>query len=90
LLQGLMMLVSGYAAAADQNGMTDQYDDYTSRMLHAYQKEQASCGVTGKELECLNAEYEMERAASHLDALQEHGCAGGGDCETAPANFWGM
>jgi hypothetical protein len=87
---GLAVLISCNAAGAGDVVLTDQYDDYTSRMLQAYKKEQASCGVEGKELECLTAEYEMERAANHLDALQGRGCAGGSDCETAPANFWGM
>ena len=90
MLLGLVMLVSWSAAGAGDIVLTDQYDDYTSRMLQAYKKEQASCGVAGRELECLSAQYELELAAEHLDALQGRGCAGGDDCESGPANFWGM
>jgi hypothetical protein len=90
MLQGLVMLVAGTAAGAGDRVPTDQYEDHTSRMLQAYKKEQASCGVAGRELECLAAQYEMELAAERLDSLHEPGCAGSSDCEAAPANFWGM
>jgi hypothetical protein len=90
MLPGLMMLVWGIAAGAGDIVLTDQYDDHTSRMLKAYQKEQAACGVAGKELECLSAQYEMELVAERLDAVSAPGCAGGTDCAEAPANFWGM
>ena len=90
ILTGLMLLILGSAAGAGDIVLTDEYDDYTSRMLQAYKKEQAACGVVGRELECLSAEYELELVAKHLDALQGRGCAGGNDCESAPANFWGM
>jgi hypothetical protein len=89
MLPGLMMLVSWTPAGAGDIVLPDQYDDYTSRMLQAYKKEQASCGVTGRELECISARFELELAAEHLDAPQQPGCAGGADCEAAPANFWG-
>jgi len=87
---GLILLILGSTAGADDIVPTDEYDAYTSRMLQAYKKEQAACGVEGRELECLSAEYELELVARHLDALQGRGCAGGNDCESAPANFWGM
>ena len=87
---GLILLILGSTAGADDIVPTDEYDAYTSRMLQAYKKEQAACGVVGRELECLSAEYELELVARHLDALQGRGCAGGNDCESAPANFWGM
>jgi hypothetical protein len=90
VLAGLVLLIPGGAARAGDIVLTDAYDAYTSRMLQAYKKEQAACGVTGRELECLSAQYEMELVAEHLDALQGRGCAGGSDCESAPANFWGM
>jgi hypothetical protein len=90
MLTGLVLLTLGIAAGAGDIVLTDEYDDYTSRMLQAYKNEQAACGVAGRELECLSAEYEMELVAKHLDALQGRGCAGGSDCESAPANFWGM
>jgi len=90
MLFGLVVLVSWSIAGAGDIVLTDQYDAYTSRMLQAYKKEQAACGVTGRELECLSARYEMDLVAEHLDALQGRGCAGGSDCESAPANFWGM
>jgi cytochrome c553 len=90
MLTGLVLLLLENAAGAGDIVLTDQYDDYTSRMLQAYKKEQAACGVAGRELECLSAQYEMELVAKHLDALQGRGCAGGSDCESAPANFWGM
>ena len=89
-LTGLIVLILGSTAGAGDIVLTDEYDDYTSRMLQAYKKEQAACGVVGRELECLSAEYELELVAKHLDALQGRGCAGGNDCESAPANFWGM
>jgi hypothetical protein len=89
-LTGLIVLILGSTAGAGDIVLTDEYDDYTSRMLQAYKKEQAACGVEGRELECLAAEYELELVARHLDALQGRGCAGGSDCESAPANFWGM
>jgi hypothetical protein len=90
ILTGLVLLTLGSAAGAGDLVLTDEYDAYTSRMLQAYKNEQAACGVAGRELECLSAEYEMELVAKHLDALQGRGCAGGSDCESAPANFWGM
>ena len=90
MLQGLVMLVAGTTAGAGDRVLTDQYEDHTSRMLQAYKKEQASCGVAGRELECIAAQYEMELASERLNGLQEPGCAGGTDCEAAPANFWGM
>ena len=90
MLPVLVMLVSGLAAEAGDIVLTDQNDDYTSRMLQAYKKEQVSCGVVGKELECISAEFELEQAAEHLDALQQPGCASGTDCEAAPPGFWGM
>jgi cytochrome c553 len=90
MLTGLVLLLLENAAGAGDIVLTDQYDDYTSRMLQAYKKEQAACGVAGRELECLSAQYEMELVAKHLDALQGRGCAGGSDCESTPANFWGM
>jgi len=90
ILTGLMLLILGSAPGAGDIVLTDEYDAYTSRMLQAYKKEQAACGVAGRELECLSAEYELELVAKHLDALQGRGCAGGSDCESAPANFWGM
>jgi hypothetical protein len=86
----LILLIMGNTARAGDIVLTDQYDDYTSRMLQAYKKEQAACGVAGRELECLSAEYELDLVAKHLDALQGRGCSGGNDCESAPANFWGM
>jgi hypothetical protein len=86
----LILLIIGNTARAGDIVLTDQYDDYTSRMLQAYKKEQAACGVAGRELECLSAEYELDLVAKHLDALQGRGCSGGNDCESAPANFWGM
>jgi len=89
-LTGLILLILGSTAGAGDIVLTDEYDAYTSRMLQAYKKEQAACGVAGRELECLSAEYEMEQVARHLDALQGRGCTGGNDCEPAPANFWGM
>jgi hypothetical protein len=90
MLAGLMLLILVSAAGAGDIILTDEYDAYTSRMLQAYKKEQAACGVAGRELECLSAQYEMELVAEHLNALQGRGCAGGSDCESAPANFWGM
>jgi hypothetical protein len=90
MLPGLVMLVSGTAAEASDSVLTDQYDDYASRMLQAYKMEQASCGAVGRELECLSAQFELEQAAERLDTLQEHGCASGTDCEAVPADFWGM
>jgi len=90
ILQGLVLLVSWSAAGAGDIVVTDQYDDYTSRMLQAYKKEQEACNVAGRELECLSAEYEIERVANHLDALQGRGCADEGKCGSAPGNFWGM
>ena len=90
MLFGLVVLVSWSTAGAGDIVLTDQYDAYTSRMLQAYKKEQAACGVTGRELECLSARYEMDLVAEHLDALQGRGCTGGSDCESPPANFWGM
>ena len=89
-LTGLILLILGSTAGAGDSVLTDQYDDYTSSMLQAYKKEQATCGVTGRELECLSAEYELELVAKHLDTLQGRGCAGDNDCESAPVNFWGM
>jgi hypothetical protein len=89
-LTKLMLLILSGTAAAGDVVLTDEYDAYTSRMLEAYKKEQASCGVAGRELECLSAEYEMDLVAKHLDALQGRECAGDSDCESAPANFWGM
>jgi hypothetical protein len=89
MLPGLVLLVLGTGARAGDAVPSDPYDDYTSRMLQAYKKEQASCGVTGRELECISARFELELAAEHLDAPQQPGCAGGADCEAAPANFWG-
>lgn len=90
MLTGLVLLILGSAAGAGDIVLTDAYDAYTSRMLQAYKKEQAACGVAGRELECLSAEYELELVAKHLDAVQGRGCAGGSDCESAPVNFWGM
>ena len=90
MLPVLVLLVPVSTAGAGDIVLTDQYDDYTSRMLQAYKKEQETCEVAGRELECLSAQYEMELVAEHLDALQGRGCAGGSDCESAPANFWGM
>ena len=90
MLFGLVMLVSGSTAGAGDIVLTDQYDTYTSKMLQAYKKEQASCGVAGRELECLSAQYEMDTVAEHLDTLQGRGCTGGSNCESAPVNFWGM
>jgi hypothetical protein len=90
MLPGLVMLVSGTVAEAGDVVLTDQYDDSTSRMLQAYKKEQASCGMPGKELECISAQFELEQAAEHLDALQQPGCISSTDCEAAPAGFWGM
>jgi len=90
MLQGLVLLVSWSAAGAGDVVSTDAYDDYTSRMLQAYRKEQETCDVAGRELECLAAEYEMERVANHLDALQGRGCDGEQNCGSAPGNFWGM
>ena len=90
MLPGLVMLVSGTAAGAGDPVLTDQYDDSTSRMLQAYKTEQESCGVPGKELECISAQFQFELAAGQLDARQKSGCASGTDCETAPTNFWGM
>jgi hypothetical protein len=90
MLPGVVMLVSGAAAEAGDSVLTDQNDDSTSRMLQAYKKEQVSCGVVGRELECISAQFEFELAVEHPDARQETGCASGTDCETAPANFWGM
>jgi hypothetical protein len=89
-LAGLLLLILVSTAGAGDIVLTDEYDAYTSRMLQAYKKEQAACGVAGRELECLSAQYEMELVAEHLDALQGRGCSGGSDCESAPANFWGM
>jgi hypothetical protein len=89
-LTGLLLLTLVNTAGAGDIILTDEYDAYTSRMLQAYKKEQAACGVAGRELECLAAEYELELVAKHLDALQGRGCAGGRDCESAPDNFWGM
>jgi hypothetical protein len=90
MLLELVLLVSWSAAGADDTVVKDPYDVYTSRMLQAYKKEQEYCDVTGRELECLAAEYEMERAANHLDALQGRGCGGQQDCASTPGNFWGM
>ncbi len=90
MLAGLLLLTLVDAAGAGDIVLTDEYDAYTSRMLQAYKKEQAACGVAGRELECLSAQYEMELVAEHLDALKGRGCADGSDCESAPANFWGM
>jgi len=90
MLQGLVLLVSWNAAAAGDLVLTDAYDDYTSRMLQAYKKEQETCDIAGRELECLSAQYEMERAANHLEALQGRGCSGDRECGSAPGNFWGM
>jgi hypothetical protein len=86
----LVLLVPVCTAGAGDIVLTDPYDDYTSRMLQAYKKEQETCEVAGRELECLSAQYEMERAANHLDALQGRGCDGGTDCGSVPGNFWGM
>jgi hypothetical protein len=90
MLTVLVMLVSGFTAEAGDIVLTDQNDDYTSKMLQAYKKEQVSCGVAGRELECISAEFELEQAAEHLDALQQPGCASDTDCEAAPPGFWGM
>jgi hypothetical protein len=90
MLPGVMMLVLARVAQAGDVVPPDQYDDYTSRMLHAYKKEQASCGVPGRELECLTARYELERAAEHQDPPHVPGCTSSADCNTAPASFWGM
>jgi cytochrome c553 len=89
-LVSLLLLVSWSAAGAGDTGLTDQYDAYTSRMLQAYKKEQESCDVAGRELECLSAEYEIERVANHLDDLQGSGCTDAGKCGSAHGNFWGM
>jgi hypothetical protein len=90
VLAGLVLLIPWGAVGAGDIVLTDAYDAYTSRMLQAYKKEQAACGVAGRELECLSAQYEMELVAEHLDALQGRGCGSGSNCESAPANFWGM
>jgi hypothetical protein len=90
MLQGLVLLVAWSAAGAGDIVLTDEYDDYTSRMLQAYKKEQETCDVAGRELECLAAEYEMERAANHLDALEGRRCGDERDCASDRGNFWGM
>jgi len=90
MLQALVLLLSWSAADAGDIVLTDVYDDYTSAMLRAYKKEQENCDVAGRELECLSAQYEMERVANHLDTLQGRGCDDGRDCGRAPDNFWGM
>jgi hypothetical protein len=89
MLPGLVLLVLGTGARAGDAVPSDPYDDYTSRMLQAYKKEQASCGVAGRELDCLVAQFESELIARGLDTLQEPRCASGADCKPAPANFWG-
>ena len=90
MLQGLVLLVLWSSAGAGETVLTDEYDDYTSRMLQAYKKEQENCDLPGRELACLAAQYEMERAANHLDALQGRGCGDERDCGSTPGNFWGM
>ncbi len=90
MLPGLVMLVLGTAAGAGDSVLTDQYDDDPGRMLQAYKKEQVSCGVVGRELECITAQFELELAAERLDIQQVHGCTSGTDCEATPADFWGM
>jgi hypothetical protein len=90
LLLGGVVLVSGISAGAVDIDLSTPYDENTSRMLQAYKKEQASCGVPGRELECLSAQFEWELAAEHLGTRQEPGCGAGVDCEASPPNFWGL
>ena len=90
MLAALVILIYGGVAGAADPEPADTYDVYTSWMLQAYKKEQETCGVEGRELECLSAQYEMERVANHLDAVHGRGCAGGLGCESAPGSFWGM
>lgn len=90
MLQGVVLLLSLNTAGAGDLVLTDEYDDYTSAMLRAYLKEQENCDVAGRELECLSAQYEMERVANHLDTLQGRGDTDDRDRGHAPDNFWGM
>jgi hypothetical protein len=90
MLQALVLLLLSSAAGAGDIVTPDEYDDYTSKMLRAYIKEQENCDVVGRELECLSAQYEMEQVANHLDTLQGRGCDEDRDCGSAPDNFWGM
>jgi cytochrome c553 len=90
MLQALVLLLSWNAAGAGDIVLMDEYDDYTSAMLQAYKKEQETCDVAGRELECLSAQYEMERVANYLDTLQRRGGADDRDRGRAPDNFWGM
>lgn len=79
-LLAALFLVPVAGVQAGETVLTDHYDDYTSKMLKAYQREQEYCGVPGMEHECMAAQYEFEMAARQLDSLQMPACADDSEC----------